>query len=393
LAAAANLRHGPVPLGPTTKQPEFELLLACCGKAVSDSELAALLRSPIKWERLLSLAEQHCVIPAVFNLLQGRPDVPASIQSAVKARFQRNVRNALRFSATLSGILQKFESSGIEALPHKGPVLAELLFGDVTMRQFGDLDLLIHATDIPRARAALQELGYEPNLKLSARQERAYLRSGYEYVFGCDAGKYLIELQWQILPRFYSVGFDMDALFVRSVETEVEGQRARMLRKEDLMMVACVHAAKHEWSRLGMLRDISALARFDLDWNWVEHEARRLGIVRIVLISLLLARDLLGHQLPDGFRVGDDIHICEQLASGFQRRLRNGDQPDTDSLNYFRTMLRLRERWQDRARFALRLAITPSVGEWQTLSIPDRLFPMYRAVRGIRLLRRFCTRA
>ena len=391
MAAAANLRHGPVPLGPTAKQPEFELLLACCGKAVSDSELAALLRFPIRWERLLSFAEQHCVIPAVFNLLQDQPDVPASIQSAVKARFQRNVRNALRFSAKLSGILQKFESSGIDVLPHKGPVLAELLFGDVTMRQFGDLDLLVRARDIPRARAALQELGYQPNLQLSARQERAYLRSGYEYVFGGAAGKYLIELQWQILPRFYSVSFDMDALFVRSVETEFEGQRARTFRKEDLMMVACVHAAKHEWSQLGMLRDIAALGRFDLDWNQVEHEARRLGIVRIVLVSLLLARDLLGCQLPDGFGVGDDIGICEQLASGFQCRLRNGDRSDTESLNYFRTMMRLRERWQDRARFAVRLAITPSVGEWRTLPMPDRLFPMYRAVRGIRLLRRFCT--
>jgi hypothetical protein len=369
------------------------LLLACCGKAVSDSELAALLRSPIKWERLLRLAEHHCVIPAVFNLLQDRPDVPASIQSAVKARFQRNVRNALRFAAKLSEILQKFERSGIEVLPHKGPVLAQFLFGDVTMRQFGDLDLLIRGRDIPRARAALQELGYEPNLQLSARQERAYLRSGYEYVFGCGAGKYLIELQWQILPRFYSVSFDMDALFARSAETQFEGQRARMLRKEDLMLVTCVHAAKHEWSRLGMLRDIAAIGRLDLDWNRVEHEARRLGILRILLISLLLARDLLGYQLPDGFRVGDDKGICEQLANGFQCRLRNGDQPDTDSLDYFRTMLRVRERWQDRARFAVRLAITPSVGEWQSFSIPDRLFPMYRVVRGIRLLRRFCTRA
>ena len=69
----------------------------------------------------------------------------------------------------------------------------------------------------------------------------------------------------------------------------------------------------------------------------------------------------------------------------FRRARINVDEQAVDQ-----AMLRLRERWQDRSRFALRLAITPSVGEWQTLSIPDRLFPMYRAVRGIRLLRRFC---
>jgi len=83
-----------------------------------------------------------------------------------------------------------------------------------------------------------------------------------------------------------------------AVECEIEGMRVRTLCNEDLLLVLCVHAAKHCWSQLGMVRDIAALARFDLDWRWVTSEARRLGIARIISVSLELARLLLKLELP-----------------------------------------------------------------------------------------------
>jgi len=90
----------------------------------------------------------------------------------------------MRFSAELAGILQHFEAREIPVITQKGPALAHLLYGDSAMREFGDLDLLVRPIDVPRVVGALTELGYEKNLKLSPRQEKAYLRSGYGYVFG-----------------------------------------------------------------------------------------------------------------------------------------------------------------------------------------------------------------
>jgi hypothetical protein len=269
--------------------------------------------------------------------------------------------------------------------------LAGRLYGDPAMRQFGDLDFLIRAADIAPARSALQELGYTANLQLSERQEKAYLQSGYEHVFGSDAGRNLVELQWQIVPRFYAVGFDLHSLFSRSVEVEFEVERVQVLRNEDLLLVLCVHAAKHGWEHLGMVRDIATLASLDLNWNWVESEAQRLGIFRILLISLLLARNLLGYELPQIANLNSEMLSCEKLACDFERKLETGEATDTESLGYFRTMMRVRERWQDRACFAWRLAATPSIGDWRILTIPDSLFPVYRGVRAMRLLRKFCT--
>src|SRR5207248_675827 len=278
--------------------PEFGLLIACCRPDLCASWLASALNSPLNWDRVLRLAEHQHVLPALAASICGRNDVPGSIQSAVRQRSRNNELKVLRFSAELARIAAQFADHGIHVLSHKGPALGKLLYGDPAMRQFGDLDLLVCPRDVPRAKAALQELGFETPFQLSPRQERAYLRSGYEYVFGTSAEPNLVELQWQIVPRFYSIAFNMKALFERSASTEVEGFRLRTLGKEDLMLVLCVHAAKHEWAQLGMLRDIAALAQPNLDWQWIEYEAQRLGILQILTISLLLCHDLLNLNLP-----------------------------------------------------------------------------------------------
>ena len=156
----------------------------------------------------------------------------------------------------------------LEVLPYKGPALAQSLYGNIALRQFSDLDLLVRAEDLPAIRSVLAELGYRPGLHLTQAAERAYLKSGYEYTFDGAQGRNLIEIKWQILPRFYSIGFDVEGLFERAVEVDVGGRRLRTLCDQDLMLVLCVHAAKHAWMQLSSLRDIAQLARSRaLDWD------------------------------------------------------------------------------------------------------------------------------
>jgi hypothetical protein len=369
--------------------PEFELLLVCCQPNPDSCRLTQALHSPINWDGVLRLSEHHRVLPALHGAILGRNNVPGSIQLALRSRFQSNALKALRFSAELARITRAFADSGIDILAHKGPALAKLLYRDPAMRQFGDLDFLVRPGDVVRARAVLRQLGYEPQLQLSPRQERAYLQSGYEYVFLLNHERNLLELQWQILPRFYAVEFDLEAMFRRSVDVTIEGHRVCSLGREDLMLVLCVHAAKHGWAQLGMVRDLATLASFSLDWDWIESEARRLGVRRILSISLGLAQNLLACPTPSG--PVDEIQVTETLVDALQVRLERGKEIDTRSVRYFREFARTRERWQDRVRLASRLALTPGVGEWESAHIPDSLFPLYRAVRIGRLLKRVCS--
>lgn len=390
LAAVAEMRPSAVAPEKTDRNRqavEFELLLACCRAELSGTGVAPHIRRDLDWAELLKMAEHHRVLPAIYAALHEHPEVTPAARSTIRERFRKHVQRSLRLSAELCRILQAFEAHGIETLPYKGPTLAHYLFGDVTMRQFGDLDVLVHVSDVLSAGAVLQSLGYTRNLGLSPRHEKEYLRVSNELGFGCELGANLIELQWQILPRWFAIEFDIESLFSRSTRMKFEGRCIRALAKEDLMLILCAHAAKHEWEQLGMVRDVAKLARLDLDWKWITSEACRLGISRIVTISLLLARDLLECE----FSAVVFGRASGQLAELFESRFRACEYADTKSLAYFWDLLSLRERWRDRARTVCRLALTPNVGEWNSVAIPGRFSGLYRGVRILRVCGRFLT--
>lgn len=381
---------GPVPVAEAGRNHEFELLRACC---LADAVwVAQALSHDLQWDQVFKLAGHHRVVPALYMGLQGRPEVPASIQLALRSRYMTHCQRVMRFSAELAEILRHFDSRSIPVIAQKGPGLAHFLYGDTAMREFGDLDLLVRPVDVPQAVTALRELGYDQNLQLSLRQENAYLRTGYEYVFGRGPERNLIELQWNLLPRFYSVDIDIDGLFARSREIQFDGMCARVLSLEDQMLFLCVHAAKHQWAQLGMIRDIASLARLGVDWNRVFDDARRSGISRIVLVSLLLANQVLGANLPEAAAAFPEMPECRRLVTPIVEDLIEARERPGESISYFHFILHLRERQRDRVRFLWRLATTPSVGEWKAVRIPDALFPLYCGVRFLRLIHRVMRR-
>jgi len=370
---------------------EFQLLLACCSLLKSeDADVRSKIQPSLDWRQVLRLAEHHNVVPLVYQALREISDrMPAAILDELHTRYQSNARKNLRITAELLRILDCLESHGITAIPFKGPVLAEAIYGNLALREFSDLDILVRRGDFLRAKEAVRELGFRPGWCLSNAEERAYLTSGYECAFDGPAGRNLLELQWGIVPAFYAVDFDLEGFFERVSRFDLANRSVGTLSPEDLLLSLSVHAAKHAWIRLCWLRDIAGVVQSEaINWERVWREANRLGVERILGINLRLANLLLDAGAPLFEGPSDHAEIdalCERVAADMP----SSEECNTESLDYFRLMLRLRERRSDRARFALRLLFTPSVGEWSVVRLPGPLFPLYRLIRLVRVAGRF----
>lgn len=377
-----------------TASKEFELLCACSGVELSQDQIGRVANwsaSEINWEDLLRRGEHHGVLPLLErNLrLHGR-DVPVSVQQSLRASLDANVRRNLWFASELVRVLQHFEERKIRAVPYKGPVLAESVYGDLALRNFGDLDLLIARADFQRARQALGELGYQPSVALTEAAERMLLETGYELSFDSAAGKYLVEMQWRLLPQFYAVDLRIEDLLARSGSATVGGQQVPSLSPEDLLLVLCLHAAKHLWMRLIWVCDIAETLRLHaLNYDIVFSRARELGIARMLGVSFWLAKNVLGAALPQPAlaHVASDPQI-EILGKQFAQRLASDATYDFESTEYYRFILSLRERRGDQFRYLWRLAWTPGPGEVAAVQLPQALSPLYRAVRVLRLMKK-----
>lgn len=375
--------------------PDAEWAFLCAAVSGENSDRLRFLSARVRWRVLFDLAERHGVQPLVYQALSRSEGViPAPEMRVLAQLYQTNLHRAMLLARALIHLLGHLASKGIEVLPYKGLALAESLYGDMALRQTGDIDLLIHAGEFPKIEEAVRELGYVPHSSLSAAEQRASLESGYEYVFDGRAGRNLLEVQWAILPRFYAIDFSQDDLFRRAVSIRVAGHDMKTPCPEDLFLILSAHTAKHVWGRLIWLCDLSRIILLpELDWQSIAEQARKLGIVRILRVSLLLTSRLLRVDIPRGaeLHLGRDSD-ADSLASEIEVHITAAEEFNVESVAYFRLMMRLRENRRERVRFLSRLILTPGPGEWAALRLPDTLFPLYRVVRlwrlGARLVHR-----
>ena len=373
---------------------EWSLLLAACSGTAGPERherIRSLLGEAIRWKVLFDLSNRHGVQPLLSQALaEIGGAVPAGEMRLLEQRWQTNLHKALLLSRELIRIVDCLSALGIDTLAYKGLALAEFVYGDIALRQAGDIDLLIRPRDLSRVRGALHDLGYTPQASLSEAEQRAYLKSGYECVFDAPAGRNLLEVQWAIQPRFYAIDFDMDALFRRAVGITVAGYAMKMPSQEDLLLLLAAHASKHVWARLLWLCDTTRIMSLPtLDWSWIGSQAKELGIVRILRVIMLLANRLLGAAIPPAAQASlPRDPAAPAVADEIQTHIVNDASYDIESLAYFRLMMRLREKPADRLRFLHRLVFTPGPGDWHAVHLPSPLFPLYRMVRLSRLATR-----
>jgi hypothetical protein len=383
-----------VDLSPSNPLPaEWNLVVAASSPEPRAVDLVScLVEKPVDWDLVLRLANHHGASSLLYKSLGALDsNVPTTVLAMLRQKHESNIHRSLFIMRELIRIVNRLDSLGIEVTPYKGVVLSEVYYGDMAMRQSGDMDLFVHVADVPRIKSAVRDLGYTPRVPIPVEAEADYLASGYECTFDSPAGKNLLEVQWALQPRFYAVDFDMDGLFERAVTVNVGGRRLKTPSPEDLLLVLALHAAKHVWGRLIWMRDIAqTIKREDLNWNWIYSQSRALGIERIVNITLLLTARFLGVALPAAIEktlVADDT--TQALARQISATVAAGVTYEEEKLSYFRLMMSLRERKVDRLRFLSRLAFTPAPGEWKSVRLPKPWFPLYRLVRLARLLSRF----
>ncbi len=375
-----------------SNSPEWNLVLAASSHGACERErLQILLQQSIDWGRVFHLADHHGTSSLLYRNLSGLEDVvPAATLAALREKYERNVHRSLFLARELVRVLDCIEALGVEAIPYKGIVLSEVYYGDMALRQAGDMDFFVRTADVKKIKSAVGDLGYTPRVAIPENAEADYIASGYEATFDSAAGKNLLELQWALQPRFYAVDYDMEGLFQRSVTAAVAGRGVKTPSPEDLLIVLAVHAAKHIWGRLIWLCDIAEILKRDrVDWDFIQSQAQALGIARIVCITLLLTNRLMGSEIPAALQEAVQRDEAAQgLAKKIALSIAAGISYEEEKLSYFRLMTRLRERRIDRWRFWSRLAFTPGPGEWAAIQLPRPLFPLYRLVRLARLAAR-----
>jgi len=363
---------------------EHELLLCCARTQVEPSQVArvrSILDTELDWQRLVSDGSRHGVVPLVYENLRriSREKVPEDWLVSLECSFKKRIMYNLGMFAELLEVLQSLEREGIKALPYKGPLLAVLAYNRLSLREFCDLDLLVHQRDIPRVYELMIAIGYESAYPW-AKTEWINRIPG-EYLFTKHGGT--VEVHTPETMRYFPRPLDLSSVLSRVQPMSLAGHELPCIAAEDLLPMLCVHGSTHFWDCLKWICDIAELIRNTaaLDWETTKARARELACERMLFLGLYLAKELFQTPLPEAIsqRIRDDGAVKWMSSRIFSLLFESRSPPDLAQRCRFR--FRMSGGGWRGTRYCLRMAISPTEDDWSGSRLPPAMSSVLRPLR------------
>ena len=354
------------------------------------ARLRALLDGTLDWDFALRFAERHSLIPLLYFHLHAHAaeKVPPVVYEKLRDQYQRISALNMYLSGELRRLLKLFAAHEIDAIPYKGPALAAKAYGNIALRHFGDLDILVRQRDVLRVMELLVAEGYELHPPLNGVQQALMLRTQCNLPFTRDGRRLIVEIHWRVSARLFSSPLDEESLWENSNLESFAGTTTRALAPEDLLLSLCVHGAKHLWERVSWIADIAQLLEVypDLNWPRLLERTRRSGTERMLLLGLQVARDLLGAKLPVEVEAQcqSDPEIAPLAGQIYSRLFAEGNEASGMS-GYFLFQLKARRRLRDKFNYC-RYVVSPTEEDLTLLSLPASLSFVYYLLRPLRML-------
>jgi len=379
-------------------------------------EVTSLLTPNLHWETLLKEAIAYSVMPILYQSLKKieTNHIPPSVMLQLRTLNRMNGLNNLSQTKELLRVLGQLKKSGIEAIAFKGPILAASVYSSGTLRQYNDLDIMVHRQDFWRAKAILIDLGYQSSsspeievamfdfhlqisLSLDSPESKMFNQQFQPSLLHSNRER-SIDLHWGIPPRRICHTERFKQLWQNLQIVMLMEQPIKTFSPEATLVIQCLNVSKEIVRKRSFKQvcDVAQIIQFHPNLNWLLalEIARNLRAQKLFLVGLGVTHDLLHIPLPE-FILSKLVRseITDKKTFGGDRRTsENFAQTLWSEYTY---QLRNLDGWIDIlfvTIFYLRflfLNLLPNNLESQLFPLPQKLSFLYYILRPFRLLLKY----
>jgi len=353
---------------------EIECLLSLIqGKALS-------IKEDIHTKNIIHLAYKHSLITLLYKSIQ-QQNPKHTLLNLLKPHYQHSVQKNMSMTIHLISVLQILKAVNIKALAFKGVVLSHLAYDDISLRQFGDLDILIHEKDKKKMLKCLLSHGYTPEIILTKSSQKYFLSSVNVLGFYSPDGSTLIEVHWALLSKNYAIKWKEKSVWENTQSTAIHQYKISTMNTEITLIYLCIHGVKHLFERLIWLNDIAywIQSHHNIDWEKLMQIAKDLGVLRMLLFSFSLCHKYL--ELPLEECIKREIQKDTQIAK-LQDKIDFSPKENSFRLKF---LWQIRERPIDKFRFLYLAFFSTKFDDFKYIQLPSSLRFLYPFLRPIRL--------
>lgn len=381
------------------RQPELELLIVCARKELTKQDCLRaeeILSAGIDWDFMLKTAACHGIIPFLYHHLLVKRSIrveliPQDAYGMLQRTGAKLTRRILESVGCLITTIELLEKSRISVIPFKGPLLSQDIYGQIAMRHFSDLDLLVPEESLENVERVLVANGYRVAEFRGSPQLRRIRKARSKDLCFLSPDNIRIEVHRRLTKLDAPVQISYSNVVDTCIETRIGARAVISLGLDDLLIYLCIHGTSHMWTRLEWVATVAEIVRQGRvsSWEAVLKKAGRLESELAVVSGLYLARTL----FPDiylPFQVSDTIQgRATRLASSVIDRIFESVPDNVRGRQILEYRIKTRSRFSGKIRQVWYFATDVKAEEVEMLNLPSVLFPVYYVFRTGRLAWKF----
>lgn len=400
---------------------EIRFLIACCQTDPSEEDtefiLSYLSTPSLSPSTITTMASRHGILPLVYKTLKklqpvisdpiGDPDTGSidsqtdntitihyhyhSLVTELKPYYMSIVQRNMLMTSELIKIMDLLRKNSIEALAFKGPALAQMVYEDITLRQYSDLDVLTRKENIYKIDSLLKAYGYKRLLTLTPIQEKVWIKYAHDMGFIHKQKGVHFEMHWSFLDEDYPLQVDLEDFWKETHEVKLNGHPIPTFSNENLLYYLCIHGSKHLWERIEWVKDLDLLIQNEnIDWDALTSKAEVSGFEKMVYLGLSLSASLFATPLPQ--TVQEKIAKYPQLSSLSDFVLESWQTPKS-TFEQTSAMIKLFPGIKEQLIYLHKVILKPSFNEYWYVDLPKRFYWGYYLVRPYLLIKKYFSRS
>ncbi len=373
----------------------YPLIIECCRIDPDSEKLESLARTITDWDSVLSSAYAHGVYPLIAKSLKTIIAVPDTIKSDLKKISFHIARENMQKGAELIRVVKAIEEEGIQVLAIKGPILSQIIHGDITTRQYADIDVLIPKESIYRAGKILLNHGFNSVRSIEFLKNQTLFNVAKDFSIINSEKKIHIEFHWQLfLPREIKKA-KLDIFALETPCHELNTKMIKTLNPDINLFYLLLHGSKHMWERLEWIVDIDRLIRrreHEIDWDRLDKLAQDMEVEVMYIIGLAMANEIFKTPLKQ--RHIDEIERTEKILSAkrviLKELLNDSILKKVDKETAFRNLYKMQFNKENKLaifrHYWMTLTGIKSLDVY-TINLPNWCSFLYYPIRILRLIR------
>lgn len=349
-----------------------------------------------QYSEIFALASKHAVLPLLHHTLEmhAYDIMPSEAITELKQQNMMIVQQNMLMSAELASLDKMAKAMHVNLISFKGPALAQIAYGDITLRQYCDLDILIQRKDFRAVASKMLARGYESYYPIETfAGDRVMFEMNNDCPFYDNHRQLAVELHWDFFRKL-ALPTECFLPWDEQENVTIYHHTLKTLSHETHLLYHSLHGSKHVWERLGWIVDIDRFIRATpkLDWDKIITMAKDLGALKMFLLGIGLADRYFQTPLPENIRQKCERSELTPFIDYVESTLIRGGPVPENNLAKFSRIINLRDTFYHKTLMLLEFTFRPGINERHTIILPDKFFWFYWLLRPFGMGWRFLSR-